>query len=614
MKKTIYLFIALICALAMSCSKMEMDNVPYRIDILNESDIEIVNGSTEELLFRVQPADTEFNHDVSSPKCQVSLLIYDPLGQVYEESENYRMTVITQVSKEDGIYCAKVQDLNKSINYCDWIVLRIGNLRNGSKERHTDSWEPYFIGTPSDIQVLLNNFSFEKTYNPEAMLEDRIKVELNSGEAMIISPKVSSPNLIASFTALEGTKVYVDDVEQESGVTVNDFSKPVTYTVRNETEYSFTVQVIHSPLHKVFIQTQDNKQIPSKNEDWLPATFKIYNPDGTVHLEGETDVRGRGNTTWSYPKKPYALKLKEKKEVLGMAKHKRWVLLANWMDRTLLRNAISFNLASRTSLAYTPQGEFVELFVNDVHMGNYFLCEHIKVDKNRVNIDELDDDETDGGYILELDTYFDEPNKFRSAVRQLPYMFKDPDEVNEDQFKFLQNYVDNFENSLYDNTRFAKREYVEYIDLQSFADWWITMELTGIWEPNHPKSTYMHKDKGGKLTMGPVWDFDWETYMPTTWFRIKDALYYGRLFQDPEFVALVKERWAALKPEFETFPEYIRSKAEYIRSSEYMNHMMWPITQVVNKDEGMSFDDAVDSMVASYNAKLEWMDKEIGKM
>ena len=140
------------------------------------------------------------------------------------------------------------------------------------------------------------------------------------------------------------------------------------------------------------------------------------------------------------------------------------------------------------------------------------------------------------------------------------------------------------------------------------------MELTGIWEPNHPKSTYMHKDKGGKLTMGPVWDFDWETYMPTTWYRIKDALYYGRLFQDPEFIALVKERWAVLKPEFETLPDYISSEAERIRSSEYMNHMMWPITQVVNKDEGMSFDNAVESMISSYTAKLKWMDKEIGKL
>ena len=613
MKRTIYLFLALVCALTLSCDKIDKDNLTSRIDILNEDGgLDMGPGSTEELIFQVHPSDATFNYDVTSSECQVSLLVDNMKGLAFKESEYYRLTEITEVAQ--GIYSAKVQDLNKAADYAERAVLRISNLEKGTKERHIDSWEPFVIGMQRLSDITLRGFTFYKRDNPEAMLDNYISVNISTGEATIISPKVSSPNLIACFVVPDGVKVYVDGVEQISGKTMNDFSKPVTYTVKDRVEYSFTVQVIHSPLPKVVIKTQDGKNIPSKYEDWLSATVKIYNSDCTLHLEGETGIRGRGNTTWSYPKKPYALKLKDKQEVLGMPKHKRWVLLANWMDRTLLRNAVSFNLASRSSLAYTPKGEFVELFVNDVHMGNYFLCEHIKVDKNRVNIDELDEDEVDGGYIMELDAYFDEVNKFRSAVRNLPYMFKDPDEVNADQFSFIQDYVNNFENALYDNARFAEREYIEYIDIQSFADWWIVMELTGIWEPNHPKSTYMHKDKGGKLTMGPVWDFDWETYMPTTWYRIKDALYYGRLFQDPEFIALVKERWAVLKPEFETLPDYISSEAERIRSSEYMNHMMWPITQVVNKDEGMSFDNAVEGMISSYTAKLKWMDKEIGKL
>ena len=111
--------------------------------------------------------------------------------------------------------------------------------------------------------------------------------------------------------------------------------------------------------------------------------------------------------------------------------------------------------------------------------------------------------------------------------------------------------------------------------------------------------------------MGPVWDFDWETYVHMDWFRIKDALYYDRLFQDERFKALVKERWTLLKPGFETLPEYIRIEAGKIRNSESMNHRMWPITQVVNKDESMSFDQAVESMTEAYRSKLEWMDNQI---
>jgi hypothetical protein len=284
------------------------------------------------------------------------------------------------------------------------------------------------------------------------------------------------------------------------------------------------------------------------------------------------------------------------------------------MDRTLLRNSVSFELASRSGLSYTPRGEFVELFVNGDHKGNYFLCEHIKVDENRVNIDELDDDETDGGYIMELDAYYDEAFKFRSPVRDLPYMFKDPDEVNDAQFEFIRKYVTELEDALYDDQRFAAGEYMDFIDIESFADWWIVMELTGIWEPNHPKSTYMHKDKGGKLVMGPVWDFDWETYMPKTWFSISESLYYKRLFQDPRFVEVVKERWEMYRDDYETLPEYIRTEAARIRNSDRMDSPMWPITQWVNGDENMSFDDAVDRMINAYEDRFVWMNDAVSRL
>ena len=460
---------------------------------------------------------------------------------------------------------------------------------------------------------LFRTIRFLQENNKTALDSDHI-VDISTGSAVLSSPKITNPNLTATFDS-SGAKVYVDGVEQVSGVTVNDFSKPVTYTVKDKIEYTFTISLEYSGLPMVFVETAGGKNIPAKWEDWLEGSHvTIYNTDWTVDYDGPTSIRGRGNSTWGYPKKPYALKLDSKAEILGMPKHKRWVLLANWMDRTLLRNRVSFNLAEMTDLAYTPRGEFVELFVNGKHMGNYLLCEQIKVDENRVNIDELDEGEVDGGYLLELDAYFDEAFKFRSAIKGLPYMFKDPDEVSTEQFDFLQGYINDLESALYDDARFAAGEYEEYIDVTSFVDWWLVMELSGIWEPNHPKSCYMHKDKGGRLTAGPVWDFDWETYVPMNWFRIKDALYYGRLFQDPKFRSVVKERWAKFSDDFRTLPDFIRSEAGYIRNSEKMNHRMWPITQVVNQDEKLSFDDAVARMISAYESKLNWMDREISKL
>ena len=596
MKRMFSRICLLLAMFTTSCNKEPVPIMPEGITINGSKDLVMGYGTSETVEFIVSPPDADFNYDVTTPECQVYLKKANNA-----RPSNYKVTGISLLSAEEGRYAATITDQNKSRNYDERVSLCINDI----------------ISDPFKVRIekgpFFTSLSFLKENNRSAVNQD-YTLDISSGSGILESPLVGSTLLAASFDS-KGAKVFVDGVEQISGVTVNDYSEPVTFTVRSKIEYTFTVQVIHSGLPMVFIETHTSRDIPSKWEDWLSgADMTIYNPDWTVSYEGTTGIRGRGNSTWYYPKKPYALKLDSKAEILGMPKHKRWVLLANWMDRTILRNSVSFELASRSSLAYTPRGQFVELFINGEHKGNYFLCEHIKVDGNRVNIDELDEDETDGGYILELDSYFDEVNKFRSAVKGLPYMFKDPDEVNAEQFAFIENYVSDFEHSLYDDTRFASGEYMDYIDMQSFADWWIVMELTGIWEPNHPKSTYMHKDKGGKLTMGPVWDFDWETYMPANWYRIKDALYYNRLFQDSRFRTLVKERWAELKPEFLTLPEFIEAESERIRNSEYFNHKMWPINQTVNQDEHMTYDDAVSRMIESYMSKLEWMDKEIGRL
>ena len=602
---TIIFFLASVCFV--SCDKKIPRVLPEKVEISGgKQDMVFGYGGAEKIEFIVTPSDASFNHDVASADCEIKLELRGGSSS-FGVSDYFRLEEVSLVSAEEGRYQATIVDLEKSKDYDQKVVFRLTFKDNDDKVStiYSDIFRVRMQKAP-----LFRTVEFLKDCNPDAINHD-FCLDISSGSAVLESPLIGSPLLAASFDCGDA-KLYVDGVEQISGVTVNDYSKPVTFTVRSKIEYSFTIQVLHSGLPMVFITTPSGKDIPSKWEDWLSGTsVAVYNPDWTLDYEGTSDIRGRGNSTWSYPKKPYALKLDAKAEILGMPKHKRWVLLANWMDRTLLRNSVSFNLASRTGLAYTPRGQFVELFVNGNHKGNYFLCEHIKVDENRVDIDELDEDEVDGGYILELDSYYDEMNKFKSAVKGFPYMFKDPDEVNDAQFAFIRDYVDNFETSLYDDARFEAGEYMEYIDVESFVDWWLVMELTGIWEPNHPKSTYMHKDKGDKLTMGPVWDFDWETYMHMDWFRIKDALYYGRLFQDSRFNAIVKERWTLLKPEFETLPDYIMEEAAKIRNSESMNHKMWPISQVVNRDEHMSFDQAVESMINAYKSKFEWMDEQI---
>lgn len=467
-------------------------------------------------------------------------------------------------------------------------------------------------------------FSFLKKDNAGVIYD--VNAFINDNNITACTPLVTDvKNLIATFTT-NGEKILVNNLEQTSGITSNDFTNPVTYTIiaaDGETN-QYTVSVSNTGLPVVVIETPNNATIPPKTADWLENTkIKILNSDGTVNYESAVDnIRGRGNSTWGYPKKPYAMKLNKKASILNMPKHKRWVLLANWMDRTMLRNRVAFKISESTGLDWTPRGEFVEVILNGKHVGNYYLCEQIKIDENRVNIHEMEDtdiegDAITGGYLMELDVYFDEVNKFKSSIKNLPYMFKEPDEeaLNTQQFEYMKNYINTLETALYDDNLYATRAYENYLDVNSFIDWWLVHELTKNGEPNHPKSSYMHKDKLGKLKAGPVWDFDWGTFTPETSNTIvTNALYYDKLFQDSEFKAKVKERWMLLKADFLNITTFIEEEKNYLSKSADINIQLWPISSRENGDETMSFEKAVERMKASYNDRIQKLDNFINNM
>ena len=452
-------------------------------------------------------------------------------------------------------------------------------------------------------------------------------VELTAGNLVLDAYVVMKSIDLTDHTLT--VKVYDEDgniYEINSGLGSREFEAGAIYHAVRTASLSEE----STGLPRVLINTPNNIGITSKS--WLKddlgndfSSIVILNPDGTVDYEGEDlDVKGRGNSTWSYPKKPYALKIKSEPKVLGMNEHKSWVLLANWMDRTLMRNDVAFQIAKQTELSWTPNGKFVELILDGQHKGNYYLCEQIKVGKKRLNIkkmnaDDLSGEAITGGYLMELDVYFDEVNKFHSGTKNLPYMFKEPDEdkLQPAQFEWFQNYIDTMEGYLYADNWLENREYADYMDIGSFIDWWFVYELSMNGEPGWPKSSYMHKDRLGKLKAGPVWDFDWATFVPSKQsnFQIKNAIYYGRLFSDPAFIAEVKSRWASYKSKFEAIPAYISSVAASIKKSNEVDYVMWPLSAhssgSVNGDQDLSFDDAVARIISAYTAKLNYMDNQI---
>lgn len=470
-----------------------------------------------------------------------------------------------------------------------------------------------------EVKASFSSFAIMAEGNEGATMGD-VTATITDGKVEARSAMVLDPTrLVATFTT-DGVEVYVGDRKQESGKTINDFSKPVTYSIVSTSGHrsEWIVTISNTGIPSIFINTPKKAIVPPKTEDWLENTeVKIVLADGTVDFESSVaNIRGRGNSTWGFPKKPYALKLDEKASILGMPKHKRWVLLANWLDRTSMRNHIAFHIARQTDLEWTPRGEFVELFLNGKHKGCYYLCEQIKIDENRVDISEPSDSTPSGGYLMELDVYFDEAYKFHSPIMNLPYMFKDPDEVTPTQMDYMQNYVAEMESALSDHERLLAGDYREYLDVDSFIDWWLVHELTGNSEPYHPKSSYMYKDADGLLKAGPVWDFDWETFVAykTSEYVVKEAIYYGYLFADPAFVARIKERWEILKPRFDTVAEFIDSEAVRLAPAIKNNIVMWPIDVEVNKDEKLPYEEAVARLKNCYLSKLRWLNQKIKAM
>ena len=396
----------------------------------------------------------------------------------------------------------------------------------------------------------------------------------------------------------------------------------ITVTGSNGAARTWAVRVFDLPI--VYAQTPDGQEITSQTDWTKKCTVSIRTQDGETTVYEKVNLRGRGNSSWKrWNKKPYAIKLDSKAKVLGMPKHKRWCLLANCRDYTLLRNDVMFEVARcAEALEWTPSGEPVELIMNGLHLGCYYLCEQIKVDKNRLNIEELDFEEVDqsdtttlsGGYLVEYDSWEDEDWYFNPTLSKYRVKLKSPDPddgVPEPYTCWLKNYVDSMEAALKNPMRLAARDYLEYMDEDSYADWYLVMEIAGLdHESLSPLSCYMYKDRGGKMKAGPVWDFDgWTLRAGDNILRINKSLYYPELLSDPEFRATVKARWEILKPRLSGIPEYIRARAALIERSGLRDHSIWgKMVTTSNGDESLPYSDAIYALEKNFTDRISALD------
>ena len=437
-----------------------------------------------------------------------------------------------------------------------------------------------------------------------------------------------------TFTIEAGTKVGTRVISSPVNLRRGAFSKATDMDKNVElVEPIPDLPPVNYGLPVLYINTENGAAIVNKT-DWIQASSYLKDTDGTVTALGLTKIRGRGNSTWGYRKKPYAIKFDNKTALLGMPKDKRWDLLANYLDRTRLRNDIALEMGRRLSgLAWTPKGRYVDLVLNGAHLGNYYLVEHIKIAKDRVNITEMESTDVaepavTGGYLMELSIEFDEVNKFYTnyfhdlypgiwgimhqgnGATRLPFMIKEPEEdvMVPEQLAWITDYINGVQSWIVSNSGNAWRTAV---DMDSFIDWMFVQEIVGNGETLHPKSCYMHKDREGKLVMGPLWDFDYNTFNNGVGIghTFQYSIWYGYMFRDPTFKARAKARWPAAKAAFGEARTYAKGQAAAIKASVTRDCQIWGNAgNTVNGDESLSYDDAVTKLRNVMSERISRMD------
>ena len=271
-------------------------------------------------------------------------------------------------------------------------------------------------------------------------------------------------------------------------------------------------------LPTVVINTKDAANISSKETE-VASTVYVISENGTkFHYAEETGARGRGNASWDFDKKPYRLKFDKKVQLLDApAKAKKWTLISNHSDKSLMRNILAFEISRRVGAKYTPYCHPVDVIVNGEYKGCYQLCDQIEINKDRVNITEMEPEDISGealsgGYLFEIDAYaYNEPSHsiFYSG-KSIPVTIKSPDDddIVSEQKQYIENYFKRFENILFSND-FTNEEYGyrTMFDTESFIKHFIVGEISGNTDTYW--STYMYKERGDdKIYTGPVWDFD----------------------------------------------------------------------------------------------------------
>lgn len=497
---------------------------------------------------------------------------------------------------------------------------------------------------PSDSKVLLSYQWYEVTANGKTLID-------GAAEASFTSSQMTEP----------GIKTYCCIVTEK--LDGNTESKTIFYSAA------------WTGLPVLYLNTVvGTKEINQKN--YTPVSFYLFNSDGEEISKIEYDetaadpacqIKGRGNSSWRAPKKGYNIKLAKKESFFELPKAKKWCIIPNYMDSSLIKNTFVSILGRKifNEEAWNPTIINIDVVMDGEYIGNYAFAERVSLTEGRVGVQDIKDctdknigkgkyvdingdsivDFYDGGFILEVDRWHDADLLFETK-KGAEFSLKDPndrEDVTDEMLNHIKKIVQTAENAIYskdyknpaepttdpeDPDKLLPAGWRKYIDEDDLVDWFLVHEFTKSRDCNFWTSVYMYYDPAdGKLHFGPNWDFDLSmtSTKPEGW-KIEDCLWLSRIKEDEGFTEKLKERWEATSSDLyraingDFDGEDIQALADKIEISANFDRMRWNDSFYIMENFLSEEDDKEEYMavIASLkdwcNTRWNWLNSEISKL
>lgn len=404
-------------------------------------------------------------------------------------------------------------------------------------------------------------------------------------------------------------------------------------------------------------ESETYQSILNPNETFTSCEIAIYDNGKENVLSNKptiatnVNIRYRGNSSLHYAKKQYLIKLLDENgnnldlNIMGMGKDNTWVLNGSLIDKSMIRNYLAYNISSQI-MEVSTDAKFCEMFFfhdnQYKYMGVYLMTETAKRGNSRLPLRKYNPKYTQTDYILRRDRYDKWSVLLNNYATQnnlsygtLAVKYPSDEEITEDTVKYIEEEISQFEKALYSNDPEVFVTYRDYIDMDSFVDYFIINEFFGNYDAGN-NSTYMYKKAGGKLTMGPVWDFDgaMDNYYggPFDYDSIafQESPWFDRMLLDPEFCQKLIYRYQELREGVlsdEYITTFIDTTVAYLGKAQQREWARWGKHYIDSdylqdgadrhgimhtKRNLNSFEEEIDKIKTVITKHGEWLDQNTG--